>query len=225
MRNGNALSKVRVIAIGGQRGTGRKKFLTEFQQCLACEFTGLRILYLGSPFKRLPHPLLRSAKEKRRPPTSRLLGLWSELDEFCLLKLLPAIKSGDYDLIVIDEFGLSASLQSTALSSDRKRNAMARGMHHDLVRSRLKREGVSPPEYIIIRSSPSIVDRSALQRVPRLAKISRKKRLAFIRYEDREIDRYFRGTGQKRLITLCASMSHHEKCRLTAEALRKNLHR
>lgn len=186
--------KALFIAISGMRGSGRTKLFKQLGPLLPDVFGNQTFAFFEDPFGGLPHPLLWATEECGRDPVSRLFSLWSVLNEFNIKHLRPALASND--VVLVDGYGLNALLYSTACAGgSREDDENAIQMHHEIVRARVIKQGIPPPEYFItLGGHNSLVD-YLQENVPG---IDIAECYAFIRKEERVIRDYFRPeTGQR----------------------------
>jgi len=177
------------FSVSGQRYTFRTELYEKLRLLLPEMFPDQTFAFLGDPFPKLSFPLLWDEEERSLDPTSRLLLRWAEMNEFCSKKLVPALERGE--IAVSDGFGINALLHATACSTCFKQNQGAFDFHNEMVGSRLRKQELPAPRYIITQADVKSVDRGMVRVNPRMGYIPMEERLAFIRYEERTIVRYF----------------------------------
>ncbi len=180
------------FAISGMRGSGRSRLFRKLESALPAILRDHTFAFFEDPFGNLPHPLLWVREEAELDPTSRLFKCWVALNEFNK-KLRPALD--EFDVVVVDGYGLNAVLYATAFVGDNKEDDdSATRMHHHLVKARILEQGISPPEYFITRADAGEMSTYLREVVPG---ISVEQCRAFIQKEERIIREYFGpGTGQ-----------------------------
>ncbi len=194
------------FSVSGQRYTLRTELYEKLKLLLPKEFPDQTFAFLGNPFPNLSFPLLWDEEERRLNPTSRLFRRWSEMNEFCSKKLVPAIREGH--VAISDGFGINALLHATACSKCVIQNEGAFEFHDEMVASRLRKQKIPAPRYIITQADIDSVDRGMLQTHPRMIYVPREERLEFIRYEEQTIEAYFEKIGHQ-----------EEPCWLSSESL------
>ncbi|MBI2030457.1 hypothetical protein HYT05_02440 [Candidatus Kaiserbacteria bacterium] len=177
------------FSVSGQRYTLRTELYEKLRLLLPKEFPDQTFAFLGNPFPNLSVPLLWDEDERSWDPTSRLFRRWAEMNEFCSKKLVPAIRAGH--VAISDGFGINALLHATACSTCVIQNQGAFDFHNEMVGSRLRKQKLPAPRYIITQANEESVDKGMVLVNPRTGNIPREERLAFIQYEERTIRRYF----------------------------------
>lgn len=183
------------FSVSGQRYTWRTELYEKLRLLLPETFPDQTFAFLGNPFPKLSFPLLWDEEEKKLDPTSRLFLRWSEMNEFCSKKLVPAIKK--HQIVVSDGFGINALLHATACSTCVDQNRGAFEFHDEMVASRLRKQKIPAPRYIITQADIDSVDRNMLKVHPQMESTPREERVAFIQYEERTILEYFENIGHQ----------------------------
>jgi hypothetical protein len=209
-------------------GTARAADLyRQLQTNLGSKFPEHRFTFLDSPFRGLPHPLTWMISEREKHAVTRLMDCWALLNEHVDKQLRPALARGD--IVIAHRFGLDAFLYATALSERGDENNEAALMHQDIVQSRIIRQGIRPPVYLI----PKVIDLNLIksgwvEQSPALRRVSCDDLRAYVEYEWKMLERYFDPNhGQNPPLYIDASSTSKQMCdraiALIAEAVLINV--
>ena len=210
------------LSISGQRYTHRTQLYNRLKKFLPDRFPGKNFEFIGSPFNRLPFPLVESTEDREDSAATRLMGCWTKLNRFCDKRLRPLLHSEA--VIITHGFGLDALLYATACAKCQDENDEAIRLHNGLVHLRLHEQGVEPPEYFITRANVRTLDARMMKAMPELAAMAQSARIKFIRYEESAIREYFeRIKNQKDPHFIDADDSVQEMVRQVVEVIEKRL--
>lgn len=174
------------FSVSGPRCTGRTTLYQNLEKRAPETFPKERFAFIGNPFESLPHPLTWQAGEQALDPTTRLLRHWTELNEFCCKKLVPALEQAT--VIISDGFGLDALLYAIAGVDEHGYEATTR-LHHQLVAARLKAQDIRPPVYLLVEATDDCI--ANWVEGSELGRFSMEAVRSYVQNEQRAIDSYF----------------------------------
>ena len=198
-----------LFSFSGQRANKKEEVFYEAQRLMQEQYSHLPICFMDDIVSKKPLPIRWSEAHRALHPTTRLLTAFAEFNEAGVKKIKPAIADGN--IVVTLRYGLDVFLDSIAETDcPQARNEATELWHKHLVPSRVIR-GTPKPQYLINQ----------------VLKPAESNVLAFCSRQERDINEYFDGTGQKPPIYLkgqtvkeCAKEAIRHILTPTAESLK-----
>lgn len=196
--------KSNLIAISGPRHSRRSELYAHLQTRIQSDITDRQVFCIGAPNWNLKSPLLWDERQWEKAPSTRVISLWPDLNEHCVKKVRHLLDSGA--IIISLGLGLDAVLNAAVgpnftLDDDGVKEALA--VHEGIVDTRIKKQGMSPPNpYIIMDADPRKVCERMAKASPQLAAVPVETRLKFVQYERALIDRYFADLPGQRAVRI-----------------------
>lgn len=194
-----------LFAFSGQRANKKEEAFYEAKRQMHEQYPHLPVIFMDDVVSKKQLPIYWCTAHRALHPTTRLLTAFAEFNEIGVRKIRPAIEAG---LIVVTlRYGLDVFLDSIAETDCSQARSEAFDLwHKHLVPSRVIR-GTPKPQYLIPQMKPT-----------------ESNVLAFCSRQERDINEYFDGTGQKSPIYLtgqtvgeCAAEAIRHILTLTAE--------
>lgn len=199
------------FSVSGLRSTGRSTLYANLAKHAPEYFPDQRFAFIGNPFGSLPHPLLAEEMSRTLDPTTRLMQLWSVMNQFMVEKLLPAL--ADDAIAISDGFELDAFLYAISGVYGKEFERVA-SLHHGLIDLRLREQSIRSPQYLLVHASDACVMNWATTSSELLAQTNPVMLRKHVAHERLAIQHYFGERHmQKPTIPLDAEhVSHAELC-------------
>ncbi len=168
-----------LFSFSGQRANKKENVFYETQRQMLEHYPHLPIIFMDNVVSKKPLPIRWSETHRALHPTTRLVTAFAEFNEAGVKRIRPAIASGN--IVVTLRYGLDVFLDSIAETDcPQARNEATELWHKHLVPARVIR-GTPKPQYFINRVLKPIESNV----------------LDFCSKQERDINEYFEGTGQK----------------------------
>lgn len=175
MSNNNGI----LFAFSGPRANKKEEVFYEAQRLMREKHPDLPIQFMDNVVSKKPLPFHWDEQDRDLHPTTRLVKAFAEFNEAGVKMIRPAIEAGK--IVVTLRYGLDVFLDSIAGTDCEQAKAEAGELwHRHLVPARVIR-GTPKPQYLINR----------------VLKPTESNVMDFCSRQERDIEKYFEGTGQK----------------------------